>query len=354
MSERSGWARPDQGDDGASEYPPLPPPEAPGPGNETAITPLAPGPAPMTPPPAGGGVTRTPQQWGQPDGFFRAPKPGIVPLRPLAVGEIIDGAFASMRQNPGATFGLSAIAMTVTGLVSFLLGLAERSADTGAAALFGVVGLIITYTAQTALAGLLCVVVSEAVLGTKISLTAAFERVRPRLLGLLLLSLVVFLLIVLGAIGLLVGAFYVAVLLSLAGPAYVLEGGSIRDALRRSRELIKGAWWRTFGITLLIGLIATVCRFIILIPFLAVAAGTGDTLLGGNESGITIGTLVLSTLATIVGSTITTPISAGGLALIYVDRRIRAEGLDVTLARAAQDRAAQDQALQALQDPSGS
>jgi hypothetical protein len=262
-----------------------------------------------------------------------------VPLRPLAVGEIIDGAFASMRQNPGATFGLSAIAMTVEGIVSFLLGLAERSADTGGTALFGLLGLVVTFAAQAALAGMLCVVVSEAVLGTKISLGAAFARVRPRLAGLLLLSLVVFLLILLGVIGLVVGSVYVGILLSLSGPAFVLEGGSIRDALRRSRELIKGAWWRTFGITLLIGLIATVCRFIILIPFVAIAAGAGGSLLGGSGSDVSIGALLLTTIATIVSSTITTPISAGGLALIYVDRRIRAEGLDVTLARAARDRA---------------
>ena len=36
-----------------------------------------------------------------------APKPGIVPLRPLGVGEILDGAFTSMRRYPKATLGLS-------------------------------------------------------------------------------------------------------------------------------------------------------------------------------------------------------------------------------------------------------
>src|SRR6266851_3911479 len=47
-----------------------------------------------------------------------APKPGVIPLRPLVVGEILDGAFSSIRQNPKATLGLSAILLTITGVIS--------------------------------------------------------------------------------------------------------------------------------------------------------------------------------------------------------------------------------------------
>ena len=45
-------------------------------------------------------------------------------------------------------------------------------------------------------------------------------------------------------------------------------------------------------------------------------------------------TLVLTALGGIVGSTITAPFTAAAPVLLYVDRRIRREGLDIELARA--------------------
>src|SRR3984957_10908449 len=66
------------------------------------------GPAGYGPPPGGGWPPPRPS----------APKPGVIPLRPLAVGEILDGAFSSIRQNPKATLGLAAILMTITGVIS--------------------------------------------------------------------------------------------------------------------------------------------------------------------------------------------------------------------------------------------
>ena len=47
-----------------------------------------------------------------------APKPGVIPLRPIGLGEILDGAFTSVRRNPKATIGLAAIVMLISGLIS--------------------------------------------------------------------------------------------------------------------------------------------------------------------------------------------------------------------------------------------
>src|SRR6185369_7614202 len=54
-----------------------------------------------------------------------AHKPGAIPLRPLVLGDIFDGAFRIIRYNPKATVGaavlVSAVAMVipvVTGLVT--------------------------------------------------------------------------------------------------------------------------------------------------------------------------------------------------------------------------------------------
>ena len=46
-----------------------------------------------------------------------APKPGVIPLRPLGLGEILDGSFATIRRNPKATLGIAAIVMTVSAVI---------------------------------------------------------------------------------------------------------------------------------------------------------------------------------------------------------------------------------------------
>ena len=41
-------------------------------------------------------------------GLPEAPRPGCVPLRPLGLGDILDGSFKVIRRNPKVTLGLSA------------------------------------------------------------------------------------------------------------------------------------------------------------------------------------------------------------------------------------------------------
>jgi hypothetical protein len=58
-----------------------------------------------------------PQQWGPPQMPPAAAKPGVIPLRPLGLGEILDGAISYIRANPIATLGLSAAVITATQLI---------------------------------------------------------------------------------------------------------------------------------------------------------------------------------------------------------------------------------------------
>ncbi len=51
--------------------------------------------------------------------------------------------------------------------------------------------------------------------------------------------------------------------------------------------------------------------------------------------GIGFGALLLIALGGVLATAVTAPFVAGAVALLYVDRRIRAEGLDIELARAA-------------------
>src|SRR5215213_10330011 len=83
-----------------------------------------PPPAPPPPPSSGWGPPPPPPSgWGQPQpyayaGWTPPAQPGVVPLRPLGLGELFDGAVRTMRQNPRVMFGMSAVVMALGGLLS--------------------------------------------------------------------------------------------------------------------------------------------------------------------------------------------------------------------------------------------
>jgi hypothetical protein len=125
---------------------------------------------------------------------------------------------------------------------------------------------------------------------------------------------------------------------SLASPALMLEKQGIKKAMGRSVKLVRGSWWRVFGIQLLATVIANVVASIIVIPFAFLAAalggdGVGGFLEGTGDLGWTF--LIVSGIGSVIGSMITFPITAGVTVLLYIDQRIRREALDLELARAA-------------------
>ena len=127
---------------------------------------------------------------------------------------------------------------------------------------------------------------------------------------------------------------YLYISFALFPPVIVLERQPVIAALRRSRSLVRGAWWRTFGILLLVNVIAQLIANILSVPFVAltflVAFLTGDDL---NVYALL--PLIVTALGTIVASAVTWPFTAVATALVYVDRRMRREALDIELARAA-------------------
>ncbi len=128
-------------------------------------------------------------------------------------------------------------------------------------------------------------------------------------------------------------AVYVAVSLVLSTPAYVLENIGVVGALKRSRGLVRGAWWRTFGILLLAGIISAVVGGVI--------GGVVSAIVGfpynvsGFDATPTVREIVPAVIGSIVAGTLTLPFSVGLLGLLYIDRRIRKERFDVDLSRSA-------------------
>jgi hypothetical protein len=302
----------------------------------------------------------------------------VVPLRPLTVGELLDGAVKVIRRYPRPALGISAVVAIVTTVVNLLVVLGFdlgsltnqlRSGEGGTSVTVGsgspggsaasVPGALIAVLAGLVLTGALVVVVGKAVLGKPTTFAEVWAEVRPRLLSLLGLAILTGLLVVAPAVagglvlavaiaaaggaGLLlgipallaglVGTAYLYGRLSLAPAALVLEKARIRTALSRSGELVKGSWWRVFGILLLTSIIGTIVSSVLVVP-LALLGG-----IAAFSSDATTGSVALFVILTQIGSGLASflvsPFTAGVRALLYVDRRMRAEGLDLTLQQAA-------------------
>lgn len=351
------------------------PPPGQGPPAGWQAPPGAPPPGQAPQPPGYGGY----DPWGF-GGPLAAPRPGIIPLRPLALGELLDGAFQNIRTHPRVVLGIAAVVAVVSTLIQVpfqvLLGrsaatLSEPGATpdldeivpalSGAASLGGV-SVVVGVLANTVLTGLLIVIISRAVLGAPVDGGDCWRAARPRLPGLLgvvvlvgLITVVVMIvcllpagavllagsrggalaLAVLGFLAAIVVAVAISTYLTLAAPAYVLEHSGVVAALRRSRDLVRGRFWPVLGITLLAGVIVSIVSGIITIPFSvasgAIGAATSDP--GGLLP------VLVGDLGTIIGLTLAAPFQAGVTGLLYVDQRMRREGFDIELQRAAHGRA---------------
>ncbi|MGW4483453.1 hypothetical protein ACWEOE_06405 [Amycolatopsis sp. NPDC004368] len=295
------------------------------------------------------------QQGWAPHGFG---KPGVISLRPLNVGDILDGAITAIRRYPLLILGTSAvIAVIVAGLTLAVQLVVQpdinRVATLGPAAtqqealdaLYDLLGstaltliptLVITLLGRTFLTGFLTVVMGKAVLGRPVDFRTAMQEVTPRLLPLLGLTILYGLATAVAAIFCLLPAVIPYVFWALASPALILERGTIRQAFGRSRTLVSGAFWRVFGILLLAGVIGWLISAIISIPFdLGSGAFSGLFDPQATVPVQTTGSLVLSAVGTVISATIVAPFTALVTVVLYIDQRMRREGMDIELARAA-------------------
>jgi hypothetical protein len=264
--------------------------------------------------------------------------------------------------------GLAAVVAILIQIASFALLWAYFAGRVGLGAFEGaiVVTVIVYMIAVLILTGLLATVVGRSVLGHYPSFAETWSMARKRLPRLLLLTLIyvlisvgpflaVALLALLAALGTSAGGEAIAGLLGLAAvplalwlavryvlalPAIMLESATpdrrpigVRTALRRSGQLVQGSWWRVFGLLLLIIIIAWIVNQVISLLFSIPFLLTFDPL--DPAASLGLGTLAISALGGIISTVITAPFVAASVTLIYVDRRIRREALDVELARAA-------------------
>ncbi|MFE7466280.1 hypothetical protein ACFU6R_19535 [Streptomyces sp. NPDC057499] len=325
----------------------------------------------------------------------------MIPLTPLRLGDIFGGAFSTLGRYwkqligvGGVAYGGALVVMAVTVVVAYsavsghldtLFSLSgdedPRSSDVipvviafGAIWLLGVVSFVI---ATAVMHAAVPAVLQEAVLGRPTTFSAVLRRACsrvPTVIGTValtfLIAVVPMILVVGGFIALVistitlghdtgaalwvvlgfVGAFATAPLaiwlmtkFSLAPSAAVFEGQSAVASMRRSSRLVRGDWWRIFGISLLSMLLASVASYFIQLPFSFLGAFSG--LVGGSTLGddpnpasivfAMSGYAVIMALGALVGQFIAAVFPPLVTGLLYIDRRMRTENLGPALAEAA-------------------
>ena len=339
------------------------------------------------------------QQWGaapQPDAAWQGTQaqggtawtvaqPGIIPLRPLTVGELFNGAFQAVRVNPQTMFGFAFAIMAVVGLVQAFFASSSMSSLTRAMSsgdpqeLFDSLGssmgsLVtsgLTMLATAFLSGMLALTVWDAVLGRKSSPADAWHRFSPRfvpvLLATFLIGIIEFVLIVVvllvfmipfflvlvnaasarsydsagagigGAlsilflmiVALIVVACFLAVKFAFTSSAVVLEGLGPVDALKRSWSLSKGSFWRILGRIWLIGIVTGLISGVL-------GAVVGAILGVGANAADSVGLLVaFSAFLSALLSAVVIPVQSSFYTLMYLDERMRKENLAPMIAQEA-------------------
>ncbi len=273
-------------------------------------------------------------------------------LGPLRVGEILDVALKIYRERFGTL--VRAVAVVVVP-VAVLVGLVQLSipeetvttppadpfapfdpegdpfapgadpfgqVDGGdlAPALGGILVTTVLNWLATTLATAACfAIVSGAYLDRESSWRSSLRFAAARLGPLIWLYTVYGVLLFLAFLALVVPGVYLFVAWALAVPVLLLEDVRGRKALRRSRELVKGRWWPTAAVLLLVTILAGIVQAGITGALVGVFAA------GGGE----VVDVVASGVANAVSSTLTTPFVAAATTVLYFDALVRKEAFDL-------------------------
>ncbi|MGN6428605.1 MAG: hypothetical protein ACTHMF_17470 [Leifsonia sp.] len=344
---------------------------------------------------------------GAQPGWAPPPKPGLIPLRPLAFGTLIGAPFQALRRNPRITVGAAlllqgiptiVVSLLIAGGVAFLFQRIENAAAgeqdaitagaIGGSIVLGVLSIVISTVFSAILQGVIVSEVAKETLGDKLTFGALWRFVRGRigaLIGytfllalawLVAIALVAGVVIalaalggpagvvgavltgILGALGLVALAIWINTKIATVPSAIVIERLSIGAAIQRAWRLTNGNFWRTFGVIALIWLIVYAVTQIITTPFALVGGMIGGifapTSLSSQDpssfSAILAGQLGVNVISSVVGAVvgaIGSVVQTAAVALIYIDLRMRKEGLDLELVRYVEAR----QTGQDLPDP---
>ena len=358
------------------------------PGSQAESVPRASMPASAAPTASGYSRSST---WGW------APKPGIIPLRPLGIADLISGSFAALRANPKLLVGFTLLVMTIVGLVNAIVaalpfyalmssldsasdpqastqGMLQSASLSLMSILLGYITLFVCALVSGALLnGVLASAVSQMVIGKKLTFGQAWALTRPRLGALIGTALITLLIVgipivvwlgcfvgvaymsadsrtfgplsglfILALFPLILGLFALNVRFIYAPICAVLEEKRPVEAFKRSWALTSGSFWPTVGKLMLIGLLCSMIINIISLLIGTIVSVIAFAFLSSSAVSSADGTAtILVFLAITVGLqtivySLVVPIMCAYQTLMYVDEKIRRENFAVVLARASE------------------
>ena len=268
------------------------------------------------------------------------------PLQPMSFVDILDGMFSLYRDHFRLFLGIVAIYI----VIGFGLDLISVSVVTGVAPVTGIVivvfagvgSFIVSFLVIAGLAYASALVYLARDITAQDALQQAWRRFFSLLGGAILWGLVV------GGLSITIIGIPFAIYFSVRWGLYTLpvlfEGTTARNALRRSTELVRGTWWRVFGIMLAVSVIAFMISFILEVSFGFILTLIGVAEIEGatpwdvirrlfipmpNEVGWFAYAIRRFVSVTIAG--LAMPIGIIGSALLYFDLRIRKEAFDIEM-----------------------
>lgn len=269
-------------------------------------------------------------------------------------------------------FTLAATALSVTALwllfndpqLGLLSTTTVASSISPETVIVGILALVAVLLADVLSSTIIAPGVARAILGERITLRAAWEQVRGKLGHILLLyvvtALAVSAVIVIAAVPMIIAVavgdpvwivlgvllvlivfvpatFIVTLITGLARPIIVLEQVGAMAALARSWRLIKGRFWWSVLIIFVTSVLINVAT-----SFLQgggqIVAGLTAFVAPDNQVIVIISFFVVYGLAMVISFVVTYAYLGSVFTLMYTDMRMRHEGFDLDLARAAEAR----------------
>ena len=237
---------------------------------------------------------------------------GDIPPRDL--GQLIDATFKAYGKAIIPFFAIALIPQIPNMLSLAVGGTAEDASLTGPSlteTILALMSLLIGIVAGAA--SIFCL--GRVLAGRSVDVMDCYGRALSVLLPLLATTIIIGLALVGSTILMLVLIgiplfFYVLIIWFFAVQAVAIENKSTFDALRRSQELVKGNWWRVFGM----GVVFVLLGIALLIPAIIASVIVGFI------------NAVLSNVVLGVAVALVTPVLYIGSTLLYIDLRVRREG----------------------------
>ena len=274
-------------------------------------------------------------------------------LEPMGFAQFLDFIFSLYRSNFRLFAGICSVYFIYGVITITLFTLIDVSAGSSGASLeLGLIDIVVASligaVVMLFVMGALSFAAAKTIAKKPVTVGGSFKQVIRRFWPYLkgnVLNILVVLLLAITIIGIPFALFLFIRWVFYTATALFEEKGAVA-ALKRSSELVKGGWWRVFGMLLAIVLLIVVVQIAVMLTFSLIIGlmrfvtegwQLPSTSSDATWMGILLGTFVseatlwesLRVLFNLLVTSLILPLGVIGNTLLYFDRRIRKEGYDI-------------------------